>query len=448
MDLLRLLKRANALLGDLEALAGASRMHAVPVHVEVDPTSQCNLRCPMCHQSKLAMGRFRLSAADLDVLIDRLPYVDSLMIAGLGEPLLSPQLEPLLVQAARFGCRTHVFTNGQLIHRRLGALRRVDRISVSFDGATRETFETLRRGASFQRVVDNIRLLRAAAPRAKLVTSTVVSRVNLHEVAAIAALAHGLGMDEVHLAPVDHTPDMMLQPEHAEAFQQQLATARAASALSGLVIENAITPAHFRVDRNSAVSTHDQARSVPQPGRPRIARPGDAASAAAAPPQARAARRAIHHRRALAQRLEIARRLVVHALHCARLLAILKLGRRRAALPWCSAPWKYGFARSRADARLCPYADVSVGTQREAFGGGYNTPLLERVRASLAARAPLLDVCRTCTDDHRRFGADGMTHLLRRLSGGRRASSTRWRAFDRAVARCQRFLRKKMRQTM
>lgn len=163
----RLLKRANALLGDLEALAGASRMHAVPVHVEVDPTSQCNLRCPMCHQSKLDMGRFRLGAADLDVLIDRLPYLDSLMIAGLGEPLLSPQLEPLLVQAARFGCRTHVFTNGQLIHRRLGALRRVDRISVSMRGATRATFETLRRGADFQRVIDNIRLLRAATPRAK-----------------------------------------------------------------------------------------------------------------------------------------------------------------------------------------------------------------------------------------------------------------------------------------
>jgi hypothetical protein len=115
---------------------------------------------------------------------------------------------------------------------------------------------------------------------------------------------------------------------------------------------------------------------------------------------------------------EIAHRLANHLLHCASLWARLRLGGRTATLPYCSAPWKYGFARSRGDARLCPYADIGVGAIRAAFGGAYNTPLLEDVRASLAAGAPLLDVCRGCSDDHRGFRRAELGRRLSRLPGG------------------------------
>jgi MoaA/NifB/PqqE/SkfB family radical SAM enzyme len=415
MHLLRALKRANALLGDLEALTGAARVHSVPPHLEVDPSSQCNFRCLMCHQSKLEMGNARLGASDIDVLVDRLPYVDRLMIAGLGEPLLSPNIEPLLRQAARFGCRTHVFTNGELIQQRLDALKLANRVSVSFDGATRETFETLRPGANFPRILDNIRALRAAAPQAEIVTSTVVSRRNLHEIAAIVQLARTLGMDEVHLAPVDHTPELALRPMDAAAYREQLAAARAQAALGGPRIHDAIHPRHFDPGRNTEVSAQDRARAPAAPvavrapvrWQPTPARHG----AAPRPP--------IHHLGPARARIEIARRLAVQLARIGVVFAGIRLGRSPATLPYCSAPWKYGFARSRGDARLCPYADVSAGSIHEAFGASYNTPLLEGVRASFGTGTPTLDVCSGCSDDHRGFRRAELQRRLDRLGAPR-----------------------------
>ena len=62
-------------------------------------------------------------------------------------------------------------------------------MAVGWDGATAETFEFLRQGGNFVRVVANIRALRATAPATRLVTSTVVSRRNVGEVSAIVSLA-------------------------------------------------------------------------------------------------------------------------------------------------------------------------------------------------------------------------------------------------------------------
>ncbi len=225
-SLLIRLKRVNGELNDLEALAGVAEVQSRPCHLEVDFSSRCNYRCPMCHQSKLDMGRFSLNREQIDTLINNLPYIDTVMIAGLGEPLLYPGLGRFLPWLRRYGCHAHLFTNGELIDRRLDWLRDLDRISVSLDGATAATFEILRSGGHFERVVGNIRLLRAAAPRTELVTSTVVSRLNLREVADIVALAGALGMQQVHLSPVDHTPALELCEEDAPVFREQLELAR------------------------------------------------------------------------------------------------------------------------------------------------------------------------------------------------------------------------------
>lgn len=84
----------------------------------------------------MKMGSFQLDEHDISTLIDSLPERDTVLIAGLGEPLLYPELDTFLMHTAQYRCHTHLFTNGQLIHRKINVLRQVDRISVSVDGAT------------------------------------------------------------------------------------------------------------------------------------------------------------------------------------------------------------------------------------------------------------------------------------------------------------------------
>lgn len=412
-QLLAQLKGINRELNNLEALAGVAEVQARPTHLEVDFSSRCNYRCPMCHQSKYDMGRFALDRAQLDTLIDSLPYVDTVMIAGLGEPLLYPGLPHFLPWLRRYGCHVHLFTNGELIHRRLDCLRDLDRISISLDGATSATFETLRRGGHFDKVVANIRALRAAAPRAELVTSTVVSRCNVGEVAAIVALAASLGMQAVNLSPVDHTPALMLRPEDAAVFQHQLGLARRQH--PHIAIHNNLSAAHFRSDRNTQVAPTDleaarqgaaTALAVSQDEEPETW----SASTAVPTPY-------IHGLDEAAQVRELQRRLRDHRQALAALQVRIHLEHRPLAMPYCAAPWKYGFARSRGDARLCPYADVSLGPVQAVMAGPYNTPLLNNLRASMRTDTPCLAVCTGCTDDHRHFRRDSLAATLAEHSG-------------------------------
>jgi MoaA/NifB/PqqE/SkfB family radical SAM enzyme len=386
---------------DLEALLGIQHLCSVSPHLEVDFSSKCNLRCPMCHQSKMNMGSFQLNEHEINTLIDSLPERDSVVIAGLGEPLLYPALDTFLVRTAQYRCHTHLFTNGQLIHRKINVLRQVDRISVSVDGATAATFETLRRGAKFGTVCRNIELLRKAAPQTVLVTSTVVSRVNLGEVAAIIMLAESLGMDEVHLSPVDHTEALALQPQNWTVFVRQLERVQAGR----IKIINNLHPRHFVANRNSQVSEVDRQLvrhlAAPLPPVKTLSRP-----IRKLPTQGTH----IQNLPAVTQLEELERRIIMLATR--RKALIDRLPQVQLGLPYCSAPWKYGFAQSNGLARLCPYADIAVGTVSEVLGGKYNSSLLEHVRASMRDQAIMLSVCQGCTDDHRQFRRNTMQHTL------------------------------------
>jgi MoaA/NifB/PqqE/SkfB family radical SAM enzyme len=400
---LKQLKDVNKTLNNLECLMGVTQMQSVPSHLEIDFSSVCNLRCPMCHQSKYNMGKFRLGEYDIAALIDSLPYRETVMIAGLGEPLLYTGLDEFLALLKRYRCATHMFTNGQLINRHLDTLRLLDRVSVSFDGASAESFEYLRRGARFDTVCANVRALRKAAPQQRLVTSTVLSNRNIGELSALVGLASELGFDEVHLSPVDHTPALMLNADHWPIFVNELTLARALAAQSGIKIFCNVYEQHFRTDRNSLISDSDH--QLESSGIT-----ADSDTNAEAKLEADAIARAVQ---ATAQDL----RTVNAALGRLR-KALVDLRTRAARNPeqvktaWCSAPWKYAFARSNGTARLCPYADLNAGAVPQVLGDNYNSQLLHTVRASFSGAQSMLNVCSTCTDDHRKFKHAELTATL------------------------------------
>jgi MoaA/NifB/PqqE/SkfB family radical SAM enzyme len=406
------LKRVNTKLNNLEVLAGVAELRSVPSHLEIDFSSRCNLRCTMCHQSKLDMGKFQLSELDLDTLIDVLPYVETVMMAGLGEPLLYRGIKPFLPYLSRYGCHSHLFTNGELIDRHLDVLPHVQRISVSIDGASKPVFEYLRRGARFAHVVANVAKLRAAAPKTELVTSTVISNRNVHEVAAIVELAISLGMNGVNLSPVDHTPKLALGTEHQAVFVEQLQRATLAAKRAGMALHNNIFAQHFKLTRNAPITDDDELK---------VAQINaiDSTEEQALDPARRIAEQFIHGLTAAAERQEIERRITQQSTHLAKLKSALQKAPETLREPYCSAPWKYGFARSNGIARLCPYADIGVGKVGETLGGEYNSILLKQVRQSLADGEPLLDVCRRCTDDHRHFRRDSIGQSLREYQRAR-----------------------------
>jgi MoaA/NifB/PqqE/SkfB family radical SAM enzyme len=156
----------------------------------------------------MTIGRFR-------ALLDELPGTRSVILQGLGEPLLAPDLLPMVAEAADRGIEVGFNTNGTLLTRsRAEALVRAGLgwLYVSLDGATATTYEAIRRGASFARVVANVRGLvdarrRSGASRPEVRLVFVAMRRNVHELPALVRLAADLGVDEVSVQNLSHSFD-------------------------------------------------------------------------------------------------------------------------------------------------------------------------------------------------------------------------------------------------
>lgn len=178
----------------------------MPRAVYVDVSGVCNLRCEMClirllprRQSIfMSFDRFRR------VIEQFQPYqTRRFVIGGIGEPLLNPDLIKMLKYAKERGFQTEMFTNGTLIdkHNVKDLVTNLDCVHFSIDGGRKETYEAIRKGANFDKVVNNISLFtkveKNVGSRVHTWINFVVMSLNYREVVDVVSLAHRLGINNV-----------------------------------------------------------------------------------------------------------------------------------------------------------------------------------------------------------------------------------------------------------
>lgn len=407
------LKNLNVEVNNAEALLGKIDLIGTPTHLEVDFLSECNLRCTMCHQSKYDMGNFKLNQDQIDVIINRFPVLETVMIAGLGEPLLYKKIDGILPFLSRYGCQSHLFTNGLLIDKRLNVLSHLDRISISFDGDNKKTFEALRVRSDFNKIITNIKKLRSLCPTMIIVTSTVVSRKNVNEILGIVKHAADLGMNEVHLTPVDHTPELALREKDYAIFLEQLNAAEQLSKLSGVKVFNNVGLEHFSQKHNSVITHADQIK-ISKTSTINVDSINSIKSGFIQTGKTKKTK-LIHLLSFEEEMMELEERTVTLEKYLRSLKKEIKSQPDKLSIPSCTAPWKYSFARSTGMARLCPYADIDVGGVEHVFSDSYNSLTLKEVRESLVGNAPALSVCTNCQDDHRKFKKCSLESSLKEL---------------------------------
>lgn len=145
-------------------------------------------------------------------IVDQFPKISELVLQGLGEPLLHPQLFEMVNYAADKGLRVVTTSNLTLLDRELArecVHSGLARINVSLDAATAELYERIRIGSSFERVLENLRILMeerqqvgTGLPEVRIVM--VLMRQNLEEVPAVVRLASQFGVGEVFVQYLCH----------------------------------------------------------------------------------------------------------------------------------------------------------------------------------------------------------------------------------------------------
>ena len=176
--------------------------------VIIDVSNKCNLRCQMCHFSfddvfhqpahHMRPEQFERIAASL------LPYAHTLVLSAGNEPLMSPWFTEILRLVAPYKIpELYFLTNAQLLTERIVEAvieSGVTQVQISADGATKETYERIRRGARFETLLRNIRYLtdrkrelQVSSPRLQF--NVVLMKSNLEELEQYVDLAEQLGVE-------------------------------------------------------------------------------------------------------------------------------------------------------------------------------------------------------------------------------------------------------------
>ena len=142
-----------------------------------------------------------MSVEDFKRLIDEQVGLVEIKLQGMGEPTMAGDA---LFEMIAYARRRHIWvrttTNASLLHLRDNYRKIVDsgvnELQVSIDGADAETFQAIRPGSVFKRVVENCRLLNAYSAQQGVVCAkmwTVIQRRNVHQLHALVDLAADLG---------------------------------------------------------------------------------------------------------------------------------------------------------------------------------------------------------------------------------------------------------------
>ena len=145
------------------------RAGSFPIHLDIESTGVCNLRCPFCATTMKNWGPDVPGYMKMELfrqIIDEgeREGLCSIKLSFRGEPTLHPHLSDMVAYAKKKGVLDVYFnTNAtmltdELVHKLIDA--GLDRISVSFEGTHKEEYEAQRVGAKYEKVVENIRRLR------------------------------------------------------------------------------------------------------------------------------------------------------------------------------------------------------------------------------------------------------------------------------------------------
>src|SRR5262249_32521092 len=143
---------------------------------------------------------------------------EHMMLIGLGEPLMDRKIFDRIEYCERHNVATLLSTNGTFLDEALAKKlldSRLEHITLSFDGASKETFEHYRKGARFEKVRDNFVRFARMKHECKAPIQIVVQMVrlpgNAHEVGEFRRFWSAVpGIDQVR---VKEDETNLVQPE-------------------------------------------------------------------------------------------------------------------------------------------------------------------------------------------------------------------------------------------
>lgn len=194
---------------------------ALPAVLYLETTNRCDSLCQTCVRTFRALEPPKdLTLAEVKDIVEQFPRLDRVVLHGIGEPLLNPELTQMIRYLKGRGV-TVLFNSdaiGLTEKKRRGLIESgLDELRVSMDAATPETYQAIRGVPRFDRVVENVtalaalkKSLGAATPKISL-WYTVMKR-NVGELPDFIRLAGKLGAAAVNVQRLVHYGEGLAVP--------------------------------------------------------------------------------------------------------------------------------------------------------------------------------------------------------------------------------------------
>ena len=131
-----------------------------PREIEVEVTTRCHLKCIHCERTYWNEEIRDLSLGEFRYIVDQFPHLKWINATGEGSSFLNKDYIAMLSYVKSKGIFVKFvesFTALKTSEMKALINLGINRIVVSMEGATKETYESIRIGASFQRVIGNLK---------------------------------------------------------------------------------------------------------------------------------------------------------------------------------------------------------------------------------------------------------------------------------------------------
>ncbi len=173
-----------------------------PEIIEIEPAYMCNLRCIQCHASYEDLGKNMIRPD----FVKQLKGLEGkwVIVGSSFEPFTHPQIHQILLDLSNLNMKIDLTTNGTLLTKKTTerlAECSFDNFTVSFDGIRKETYESIRRNADYEKTLDRILNFKDAM-REKVsfftINNTLMKR-NINEVLESVEFWEKQGFDHIGL---------------------------------------------------------------------------------------------------------------------------------------------------------------------------------------------------------------------------------------------------------
>ncbi|NUM31370.1 MAG: SPASM domain-containing protein [Bacteroidetes bacterium] len=180
----------------------------MPISASIEPTTSCNLQCSECPSGQRNFNRATgmLNFENFKIYFDGLKReLIYLNIYFQGEPLLNKEFCKMVKYAGDSGIYTSTSTNAHFLNTKVSEQivnSGLDRLIISIDGATAQSYSIYRKGGTFEKVIEGTKNILNARNKLNslkpyIIWQFIIFKHNEHEIDLIKKMANEYQVDKL-----------------------------------------------------------------------------------------------------------------------------------------------------------------------------------------------------------------------------------------------------------